>query len=97
MENLKDSLARSQARANLTTAVLLDQNAEIERLRAAIAQRESAVAEARARIERLEGLLETSRSAYDALLRSTSWRITAPLRRATILFRGKINSHEPSE
>ena len=97
MENLKDSLARSQARANLAAAVLFDQNAEIERLRAAIAQRESAVSEAQARIERLEHMLEASRSAYDALIGSTSWRVTAPLRRAMIMLRGKKNSHEPSE
>jgi hypothetical protein len=97
MKDLKDRLAQSQARANLVTAVLSDNMAEFERFRASIAQQESVFSEARFRIEELERALERSRSAYDAVMRSTSWRITAPIRRASVILRGKLNLRRQSE
>jgi hypothetical protein len=97
MKDLQDNLAQTQARANLLTAVLSDNIAEFERFRASVAQQLSALAEARTKIEELERSLESSRLAYDAVIRSTSWRITAPLRRVSVVLREKMSSRQGDE
>jgi hypothetical protein len=97
MKDLQDNLAQTQARANLLTAVLSDNIAEFERFRASVAQQLSALAEVRTKIGELERALESSRSAYDAVIRSTSWKITSPLRRVSVMLRGKIKSRQRSE
>lgn len=97
MKDLQDNLAQTQARANLLTAVLSDNIAEFERFRASVAQQVSALAEARSKIEELERALESSRAAYDAIMKSTSWKITSPLRRVSVMLRGKFKSRQRSE
>jgi hypothetical protein len=89
MENLKDALAHSQARANLLTATYHEHLAETSRT---IDLHKSALAQAQVEIESLKEALRESRSAHDSLINSTSWRVTAPLRRISQLLKPKLRS-----
>jgi hypothetical protein len=70
-EALKLSLAQTQARANLTTALLSE-------ARRVITQRE-------AKIQELQEALDSLHSSYENIVTSKSWRMTAPLRSALAL------------
>ena len=69
MEDLRSSLAQWQARANLATALLSQSLSEVERL-------SYAEAELHALRHAHNNLLDL----HSALMNSTSWRLTAPLR-----------------
>lgn len=79
MEDPENSIAEFRARVNVMTALLCDSMAEVERLRARVTELEHQRAQ-------LKAELHASRQAYDSMLGSTSWRITAPLRSMMKMF-----------
>jgi hypothetical protein len=104
MTDLRNELAQLQARSNLATAVLSQSVAEIKELqralettRAELGTAQTELATTRAELEAAQTELATTRAemktvrtAYDAILNSTSWRATAPLRRLSFALRQRL-------
>jgi hypothetical protein len=82
MDDLRNDLAHSQARANLLTALVSHYMAELSRYKVEAERARTQSLE----IEELRSALHESQAAYDAIIKSISWRITAPLRRAKSIF-----------
>ena len=72
-EDVEERWAELSARSNLTTALLDDSEANVERLHGEVRNRD-------AKIERLSHEIERLSQQCQAIMTSTSWRLTAPAR-----------------